>query len=45
MPTLVIANRWMISGVRETAEYRELLLACVGKLERARTPVFERLVH
>jgi len=45
VPTLVIANRWMISGLRETTEYRELLLACVGKLERARTPVLERLVH
>jgi len=45
VPTLVIASRWMISGVRETAEYRDLLLACVGKLERARTPVLERLVH
>ena len=45
VPTLVIANRWMISGLRETGEYRELLLACVGKLEHARTPVLERLVH
>jgi predicted DsbA family dithiol-disulfide isomerase len=45
VPTLVIANRWMISGLREPGEYRELLLACVGKLERARTPVLERLVH
>jgi hypothetical protein len=45
VPTLVIANRWMISGLRETGEYRELLLACVGKLEHARMPVLERLVH
>lgn len=45
VPTLVIANRWMISGLREATEYRDLLLACVGKLERARTPVLERLVH
>ena len=45
VPTLVIANRWMISGVRETGEYRELLLACVGKLEHARTPSLERVVH
>src|SRR5678816_3760874 len=45
VPTLVIGNRWMISGLRETGEYRELLLACVGKLEQARTPVLERLVH
>lgn len=45
VPTLVIANRWMISGPRETGEYRDLLLACVGKLERARTPALERLVH
>jgi hypothetical protein len=45
VPTLVIGNRWMISGLRETGEYRELLLACVSKLEHARTPVLERLVH
>lgn len=45
VPTLVIASRWMISGLRETGEYRDLLLACVGKLERARTPALERLVH
>ena len=45
VPTLVIANRWMISGLREAAEYRDLLLACVGKLERSRTPALERLVH
>jgi len=45
VPTLVIANRWMISGLREATEYRDLLLACVGKLERARTPALERLVH
>jgi predicted DsbA family dithiol-disulfide isomerase len=45
VPSLVIANRWMISGVRETGEYRDLLLACVGQLEQARTPVLERVVH
>jgi len=45
VPSLVIANRWMITGVRETTEYRDLLLACVGKLERARMPVAERVVH
>lgn len=45
VPTLVIANRWMISGVREVGEYRELLLACVGQLERSRAPALERLVH
>jgi predicted DsbA family dithiol-disulfide isomerase len=45
VPTLVIANRWMISGLRETGEYRELLLACVGKLERGRMPAVERVVH
>ena len=44
VPTLVIGNRWMISGLRETG-YRRLLLACVGKLEHARTPVLERVVH
>jgi predicted DsbA family dithiol-disulfide isomerase len=44
-PTLVIANRWMISGLREVQEYRELILACMGKLERAHLTVYERLVH
>jgi len=45
VPTLVIANRWMVSGLRETGEYRDLLLVCMGKLERSRTPTLERLVH
>ena len=45
VPTVVIANRWMMSGLRETGEYRDHLLGCVGKLERARTPALERLVH
>ena len=45
LPTLVIANRWMKSGLREADEYRDLLLICVGKLERFRTPALERMVH
>jgi predicted DsbA family dithiol-disulfide isomerase len=44
-PTLVVANRWMISGLREVQEYRELILACMGKLERTQLTVYERLVH
>ena len=35
VPTLVIGGRWMISGLREVAEYRELILACLGKVPRS----------
>jgi predicted DsbA family dithiol-disulfide isomerase len=45
VPTLVIANRWMISGLRDVQEYRELILACMGKLEHAQLAVHERVVH
>ena len=31
VPTLVIGKRWMICGLREVAEYREHILACIGK--------------
>ncbi|MCI0574404.1 MAG: DsbA family protein [Myxococcaceae bacterium] len=46
-PTLVIAGRWMVSGLREVAEYREHLLACLGKVElgRGRSGSPERQVH
>jgi predicted DsbA family dithiol-disulfide isomerase len=44
-PAVVIAGRWMISGLRSVDEYRELLVACLGKLERARIPLSDRRVH
>ena len=31
VPTLVVGGRWMISGLRETAEYREHLRQCLEK--------------
>lgn len=31
-PTLVIGNRWMMSGLREEREYCEQILACMSKL-------------
>ena len=34
VPTLVIGGRWMLSGLREVREYREHILACLGKFER-----------
>jgi predicted DsbA family dithiol-disulfide isomerase len=45
VPSVVIAGRWMISGLRELDEYRELLVACLGKLERTRVPLSDRRVH
>ena len=33
-PTLVIAGRWMVSGLRDAAEYREHVLSCLSKLTR-----------
>lgn len=45
VPAVVIAGRWMISGLREVDEYRELLMACLGTLERKRAPLSDRRVH
>jgi len=45
VPAVVIAGRWMISGLREVGEYRDLLVACLGKLERTRVPLSDRRVH
>lgn len=32
VPTMVVANRWMLSGLREEREYNDQLLLCMGKL-------------
>ncbi|HSP78208.1 MAG TPA: DsbA family protein [Myxococcaceae bacterium] len=45
VPTLVLAERWMVCGLREVAEYREHILACLGKLYTPRSGSSERLVH
>ena len=48
VPTLVIGGRWMVCGLREVSEYREHILACLGKLYTAPTRgglVPERTVH
>jgi predicted DsbA family dithiol-disulfide isomerase len=45
VPAVIIAGRWMISGLREVGEYRDLTVACLGKLERIRVPLSERRVH
>lgn len=45
VPTLVIGSRWMLCGLRELTEYREHILACLGKLSVPRSGSPERLVH
>jgi predicted DsbA family dithiol-disulfide isomerase len=46
VPTLVIAGRWMICGLRDVAEYREHILSCMGKLAAPRSGgSSERIVH
>jgi predicted DsbA family dithiol-disulfide isomerase len=46
VPTLIIAGRWMICGLRDVAEYREHILSCMGKLAVPRSGgASERLVH
>lgn len=46
VPTVIIGGRWMICGLREVAEYREHILACMGKLATPRPgSTSERLVH
>lgn len=38
VPTLVIGGQWMLSGLRELREYREHILACMGKRARGDMP-------
>ena len=45
VPTLVIAGRWMVCGLREVSEYREHILTCLGKLYTPRSGSSERTVH
>jgi predicted DsbA family dithiol-disulfide isomerase len=45
VPTLVIAGRWMISGLREVAEYRRYLVMCMRKLSSERGSQPERVLH
>ncbi len=45
VPTLIIAGRWMICGLRDVAEYREHILTCLGKLATPRPGSSERLLH
>jgi predicted DsbA family dithiol-disulfide isomerase len=45
VPTLVIAGRWMVSGLREVSEYRELIMSCFGKLGRTPTGSSEHQTH
>lgn len=45
VPTLVIGGRWMLCGLREVTEYREHILACLGKVGAPRSGSPERLVH
>ena len=45
VPSLVIGGRWMLCGLRELTEYREHILACLGKVVTPRSGSSERLVH
>jgi predicted DsbA family dithiol-disulfide isomerase len=46
VPTLIIAGRWMVCGLRDVSEYREHILTCMGKLAAPRSGgSSERLVH
>lgn len=44
-PTLVIGGKWMLSGVRELCEYREQILDCMAKVDRARFKMSEHTLH
>ncbi len=45
VPTLVIAGRWMVCGLRDVSEYREHILTCLGKLHAPRAGSSARMVH
>ncbi|XXF78529.1 DsbA family protein [Myxococcaceae bacterium GXIMD 01537] len=45
VPTLVIGGRWMVCGLRDVSEYREHILACMGKLAAPRPGTSERIIH
>jgi predicted DsbA family dithiol-disulfide isomerase len=45
VPTLVIDRRWMISGLRDLAEYRRHILSCMAKLGAPREGSPESMLH
>jgi predicted DsbA family dithiol-disulfide isomerase len=45
VPTLVIAGRWMISGLREETEYRRLIVDCISRGSAPATGSTEPVVH
>ncbi|HME91126.1 MAG TPA: DsbA family protein, partial [Myxococcaceae bacterium] len=45
VPTLVIGERWMISGLRDLSEYRRHILSCMGKLGMSTRGSPETLLH
>jgi predicted DsbA family dithiol-disulfide isomerase len=45
VPTLVIGGRWMLCGLREVSEYREHILACMGKVAVPRSGAPARQLH
>lgn len=45
VPTLVIGGKWMLSGLREVREYREQILACLGRTPHNADPSGERTLH
>ncbi len=44
-PTLVIAGKWMLSGLRDISEYREQILSCLHKVDWAQAPASDRVLH
>jgi len=44
VPTLVVADRWMICGLRDAGEYRRYLQMCI-KRQAERRDAFERVLH
>jgi predicted DsbA family dithiol-disulfide isomerase len=45
VPTLVLGGRWMVSGLREVSEYRELIRDCLTKQTLAAPKVADRILH
>jgi predicted DsbA family dithiol-disulfide isomerase len=45
VPTLVIGGRWMLTGLRETSEYRDHILGCLEKLEERTAEERMRQLH
>jgi predicted DsbA family dithiol-disulfide isomerase len=44
-PTLVLGGKWMMSGLRTTAEYREQILLCEAKAGATMPGELARIVH